>query len=304
LKNQIPHPTSLITFEAAARLESFTLAAQELRVSQAAVSLAMKALEADVGTALFTRTAQRIRLTEAGRKFFHEVAHALAQIARATADLRAGPPAPYVTFSSSTAFASHWLIPRLSEFRKENPEVEIRIETSDRDIPIRPDPLMIGVRRWSESVQEYAAVRLCSEVLVPVCSPSYLDFVGGPLSPCALAQQPLIHLDEPHRPRPTWADWFASKAVSYQTWQDGLHLNDYGLVVQAAIGGQGIAIGWEHIVEHARAQKLLVAACTESWSTGLGFYLTHHRSVALERPSRTVFDWLLREARIGLEDTV
>ncbi|MER9202331.1 LysR substrate-binding domain-containing protein [Mesorhizobium sp. M0933] len=293
LRLLIPSPAGLITFEAAARHLSFTNAAEELRVSQAAVSLAIKGLEADLGVDLFVRHHKRIVLTEAGQRFYSDVAMGLGHIARSAEAVRRTTEDKHVVLSSSTAFASHWLIPRLPDFRAQHPEIEIRIQTADRDTDLEPDPHLIGVRRGLGDWPSYRAFRFGDENLIPVCSPSYLAQHGMPRELADIKKRTLIHLDEPHRPRPTWKDWFAHFGVEFDDGGEGLRLNDYSLVVQAAIGGQGIALGWTHIIDHPLTEGLLVPAHSAKWATGYAFFVVCHRSVDLALEATMVKDWIL-----------
>ncbi|ESX38323.1 LysR family transcriptional regulator [Mesorhizobium sp. LSHC422A00] len=289
----IPSPTGLITFEAAGRHLSFTKAAEELRVSQAAVSSAIKCLEGDLGVHLFVRQHKRVALTEAGQRFYSDVAMGLGHIARSAEAVRRTTEDKHVVLSSSTAFASHWLIPRLPIFRAQHPEIEIRIQTADRDTDLGPDPYLIGIRRGLGDWPNYRAFRFGGENLIPVCSPTYLTQCGLPRDLLDLTRRTLIHLDEPHRPRPAWKEWFAHFGVEFEDGGEGLRLNDYSLVVQAAIAGQGIALGWTHIIDYPLSEGLLVPALAANWETGYAFFVVSNRSVDLASEAKAVKDWVL-----------
>lgn len=296
LRFRIPSPAALITFEAAARHLSFTSAAEELHVSQAAVSSAIKGLEGDLGVDLFVRQHKRVVLTAAGQRFYNDVAMGLGHIARSAEAVRRSTEDKHVILSSSTAFASHWVIPRLPNLRAQHLEIDIRIQTADRDTDIGPDPLLIGVRRGLGDWPNYRSFRFADESLIPVCSPSYLQEHGAPHDLADIARRTLIHLDEPHRSRPTWKDWFGHFGVEFEDGGEGLRLNDYSLVVQAAIGGQGIALGWAHIVDHPLRDGLLVPAHAANWATGYAFFVVGNRSVDLAWEASMVKDWILTEA--------
>ncbi|TIS14484.1 MAG: LysR family transcriptional regulator, partial [Mesorhizobium sp.] len=181
-------------------LGSFTGAAEELGLTQAAISYSVKLLEKDLSTVLFHRRHRVVELTDAGRHFYADVTSALQQIARSADTLR-HTDSDRVTVDSSTAFASHWMIPRIPAFRSRFPDIDIRLLTSDRDVEIGQDPSLIGIRRGNGEWPDYQAARVAEEVIVPVCSPAYLR-----QHPRWLEQRyegTLIHLEEPHRPRPT-----------------------------------------------------------------------------------------------------
>ncbi|MBK8158359.1 MAG: LysR family transcriptional regulator [Rhodospirillaceae bacterium] len=296
LRQLIANPSALLSFEAAARLLSFTKAAEELGVSQAAVSAAIRTLEGNLAVRLFVRDHQRVRLTEAGKILSSDVAVGFGYIARSIEVIRRPSFRRHVTLSTSTAFASHWIIPRLPGFRLLYPEIDLRIQTSDRDLDLERDELALGIRRGNGQWESYQAEHFADEILFPVCSSGYLDQAGRVSEIEDLARCKLIHLEEPHRPRPTWTDWFAEMNLSYKDDGNGLRLNDYGLVVQAAIGSQGVALGWAHIVDHPIQQKLLHRICDWSWSTGHHFYLVRPKAVDMSLDTKLVMEWILAEA--------
>ena len=303
LRSLISSPSALFSFEAAARHESFTRAARELNVSQAAISAAIKGLEEVLGVALFRRSHKRIELSEAGRRFYRDVAIGLGHISRSAEAIHQLAGDRHVTLSTSTAFASHWMIPRLPSFRARHPDIDLRLQTSDRDTELDPEALMLAIRRAPKgsiaSSPIYDATLFADEDLLPVCSPAYLA-KGGPIADLrAMAGRTLIHLEEPFRPRPTWRDWFQSQHYDFHDDGEGLRLNDYALVVQAAIGGQGIAMGWSHIVDFALRQGLLVKALDRSWKSGQQFFVVTPKAVAQVPEVAAVRDWILTTGAIG-----
>ena len=298
LRKLVGSPSALFTFEAAARLTSFTRAAEELGVSQAAVSFSIKNLEQNLGTRLFQRHHRRLDLTAAGERFYQDVALGLGHIGRSAEVIGRSDMADSVTLSSSTAFASHWILPRLANFRAAYPFVDFRIQTSDRDVDIISEKISLGVRRGTGDWDHYDARKLADEILFPVCSPGYLQSVGTIRSASDLASSKLVHLQEPHRPRPTWQDWFAHQGLKYREVSSGLVLNDYSLVVQAAIGGQGIALGWSHIVAYALKQGLLVIPLNLQWDTGQSFYIVSSNTVSLSKEAKSVRSWILNEGQM------
>jgi len=295
----IASPSALFTFEAAARFCSFTRAAKELGVTQAAVSFAIKSLEQNLGVMLFQREHKHLELTEAGERFYQDVAMGLGHIGRSAEALHRNVTSNHVTLSCSTAFASHWIIPRLQAFRANHPDIDFRIQTSDRDINIITEKIHLGIRRGHGEWAEYESYELAREILFPVCNPSYLETQGPVRDLNDLAERKLIHLEEPHRPRPTWDDWFKHHKIKYRDDQDGLRLNDYALVVQAAIGSQGIAMGWSHIVDHPMRQGLLVKAIDLTWQTDQRFYVVASKDIALSDDGETIRRWILEEAKLA-----
>ena len=247
LYRRIQSPAALFAFEAAARHLSFTAAAGELNVSQPAISLSVKKLEQALGTKLFERRHRTIRLTEAGERFYADVSFGLMHILNSAESVARRVPEEHVSILCSTAFAHYWMLPRLATFRRHNTDIDIRLQTTDKDIDIADEPLSFAVRLGSGDWPGYRSLRLGPEKIYPVCSPAYLEKAGKPGTASDLPDHELIHLDEPYRPRAVWRDWFGAQGIDYVDRGGGLRFNDYALVIQAAIAGEGIAYGWDHI---------------------------------------------------------
>ena len=181
LRHLLPSAGSLIVFEAAARLESFTAAGRELGMSQAAVSYAIRGLEDRLGLPLFERRHRQVRLTEAGSHFFADVSLGLSHIRKSAEDLRLVASGGHVTLSASTAFASFWMMPRLQLFREQVPGVDLRIQTAERDLDIVTEGIPLGIRGGDpKEWPRYEALPLAKEVIFPVASPAYATRFGTP----------------------------------------------------------------------------------------------------------------------------
>lgn len=292
LRLQLPPLNGLIIFEAAGRLASFTKAARELNMTQAAVSYGIKQLEAALGLALFRREHQRVRLTEEGRRYHQDVTLALEHLRRSTETLRRSQSGTHVTLSCSTAFASWWMLPRLAQFRQDNPGIDLRLQTTDKDIDLDAEGIPLAIRRGDGRYPGCDAAKLVDEAIIPICSPAYLERSGSIASVADLKRQRLIHLDEPFRPRPNWADYFRAAGERLAPDESGLHLNDYALVVGAALEGQGVALGWRHQTDHLVARGLLVHPLDRAWVTGLAFHVVWSHGAALAPEAEVVRDWL------------
>lgn len=294
LRSLLPSINSLVVFEAAGRLSGFSAAARELRMTQAAVSYAIAGLEQQLGTALFLREHRRVRLTEAGRRFHADVALGLSHIQRSAQSLRAAASGSHVTLSCSTAFAAYWMVPRMERFRADLPSVDLRIQTSDRDLDLVGEGIPLGIRGGQPGDwPSYHAVALAPEEIYPVCGQGYLARHGLPKTAEGLLTHQLIHLDEPFRLAATWADWFASAGVSRRQVPKGLQINDYVLVLQAVIGGQGVALGWRHLIEGLVDKGVLVRVSDHMLATEQAFHVIWPKDVAMTRAASAVRDWLL-----------
>ncbi len=294
LRHLLPSLNSLVVFEAAGRLSSFSAAARELGMTQAAVSYAIARLEEQLGVALFLREYRRVRLGEAGQRFHADVSIGLQHIQRSAQSLRAVATGSHVTLACSTAFAAFWMVPRMERFRADLPEVDLRIQTSDRDMDLVGEGIPLGIRGGVPADwPRYHAEALAPEEIYPVCGTGYLSRFARPLRAGDLLAHRLIHLEEPFRSAPTWADWFDSAGVVAGHVPKGLQINDYVLVVQSVIEGQGVALGWHHLTEGLVAKGVLVRLTDHMLSTGSDFHVIWPKDMALSRAAAQVRDWLL-----------
>ncbi|MCV2870277.1 LysR substrate-binding domain-containing protein [Defluviimonas sp. WL0002] len=298
LRRILPSINSLIVFEAAGRLSSFSAAARELGMTQAAVSYAIHRLEQQLGRTLFLREFRRVRLSEVGQKFHTDVSIGLSHIQRSAQDIRATPTGNQVTLACSTAFASFWMVPRMTKFREDLPGVDLRIQTADRDLELETEGAPLGIRGGSaEEWPQLHAEVLASEEIYPVCGAKYLPQIRQPIQASDLLSCKLIHLEEPFRSATTWRDWFASVGVPGNQVPSGLKINDYVLVVQAVIEGQGIALGWRHLVEGLVEKGVLVRLTGHMVTTAKDFYVVWPKDRPLSHAAASVRDWLLDQRK-------
>ena len=296
LRQLLPSLGGLVVFEAAGRLSSFSGAGRELRMSQAAVSYAIAKLEDQMGTPLFRREYRRVRLTEAGQRFHADVTIGLSHIQRSAQSLRAVATGGHVTLSCSTAFAAYWMVPRMEEFRAALPDIDLRIQTSDRDLDLTGEGIPLGVRGgFPGDWPQYDGAVLAAEQIYPVCSAGYLAKGATALTPADLLGLKLIHLEEPFRSAATWADWFAASGIARRQVPKGLSINDYVLVVQAMIEGQGVALGWHHLIGPLVDKGVLRRLSDQRLVTGKDFHVIWPREAALSAEAARVRDWLLAQ---------
>ncbi|QRM54485.1 LysR substrate-binding domain-containing protein [Sinorhizobium sp. BG8] len=298
LRRLLPSATSLVIFEAAGRHQNFTRAAHELGMTQAAVSYAIRSLEEQLGAPLFHRVHKAVKLTEAGERFHTDVAIGLSRIQKSAEQIRAKGREAIVTLAASTSFASMWMLPRLARMREDLPDIDLRIQTSVRDLDLDEEPIPLGVRGGDPAQwPRYHSALLAPEVISAVASPAFIEIHGMPQTPEHLLDLPLIHLEEPVREACDWPEWFASAGLRYPGHSRRLSINDYVLVIQAVLAGEGIALGWEHLIEGQVRSGALVRVGGHVLKTSMAFHVVWPRSRELSSQARRVRDWLLQEGQ-------
>lgn len=294
LRRLLPSAGNLVIFESAGRLASFTAAAAELGMTQAAVSYAIRNLEAELGVQLFTRAHRRVVLTGAGQRFHADVSLGLSHIRKSAEAISAAKTEAHVTLSVSHAMAALWMVPRLQAARAALPGIELRLHTSDRDLDIASETIPLGIRGGNPAHwPAYNASLFAEEEIVAVAAPSYIARHGLPSEVRALANHSLIHLEEPWRPAPTWNEWLASAGVALPSRNRGLVINDYVSVIQAALDGQGIALGWRHLIDLLVAEGRLIQVTNYVMRTGLAFHVVWQKDRPLSANAEKVRDWLV-----------
>ncbi|HMO44478.1 MAG TPA: LysR substrate-binding domain-containing protein [Rubrivivax sp.] len=236
--------TALRGFDAAARHLSFTVAAQELKLTQSSISRQIAALERQLGKALFVRRTRALLLTPAGAQLQQAVRQALATIDQSVDAIRGGGGARRLTLSTYASFASLWLAPRLAQFQSRHPDIEIRLDASDRVVDLQAEDVDLAIRWVLNTRVPPDATLLIDDVLAPAISPRLLQ--GLKLRrPADLAQWPLLDLDTgvPGAPGLNWAAWFDYAGAGAVAPAAGrLVFSFVDQSVQAAVRGQGVAL--------------------------------------------------------------
>jgi LysR family glycine cleavage system transcriptional activator len=240
----LPPLTALRAFEAAARLSSFTRAARELHVTPAAVSHQIRGLEKFLGVTLFRRTTRRLELTEQGRVAAELFREGFEKLARGVSQLRADQTGASLTLSVTTAFATRWLVPRLGRFARRCPGIDLQLRAGTQPVDFDHDDIDVAVRIGRGGVAGATAIPLFGESVVPLASPAFIRH-HGLRRPADMARVPLLHDDSMRRVgRPTrWSEWLAAAKVRNVDTGHGMHIDDGHLVLQAAAGGAGVALG-------------------------------------------------------------
>jgi DNA-binding transcriptional LysR family regulator len=282
----------LRVFDVVALEGSFTGAARRLGIGQPSVSHAIKQLERQLGVDVFDRADARIRLTDAGQELRSHVRPAFEAIDHGVRALRRSSSHQAIGLSVSTSFATWWLLPRLAAFKAEHPDIDLRCITSDNDDLVGRDNADLWIPHGTGEWPRLDVEELTPERIVPVASPERAASLEDP-TPAALLDADLIHLEERYAPRFDWNRWFDAKGLSAPP-RRGIVSNDYAVVVQAALDGQGIALGWEHIIGPLVDQGRLVRVGGDPIETDHPFLLLRRRRTS----SPAVEDlqaWLIRE---------
>jgi LysR family glycine cleavage system transcriptional activator len=294
----LPSLDFLRGFEAAGRRLSFTLAAQELFLTQSALSRQIKALEDALGFALFERRHRALVLTPAGAAFHRDVTDALEAFAAAADRIRGAARAPGLTLSTTVSFASLWVIPRLATFRTRHPEVEVYVSADDRVVDLARGDVDIAVRYLPDSAAPHNAVRLFGERMTPVASPSIASGAAPLHAPADLTKHVLLHLDDPEGRTPwlDWRSWLISNGQPGLKPSGVLRFRIYDQVVQAAVGGQGVALGrLPMLAEHLRDGRL-VAPFAKKYDTARRYFALAAPRAAERADVAAFLGWLAEEA--------
>ncbi len=287
-------------FEAAARLSSFTAAARELFVTQSAVSRQVQALEAHLGVALFERHHRAIRLTDAGRLLHRSATQALLLLTDTAERIRQEGRGRSVTISCTFGFASLWLVPRLAAFRERHADIDIRVAANNSIIDLERERIEIAVRYCAQQLVPVDSVKLFDEEVFPVCSPALLRRRGKLLcAPDDLKHQVLLHHvgAESKWPSGSWTVWLEALQLQRLRPAGALRFDQYDQLIQAAIDGQGVALGVAPLVKRHIREGRLVAPFVQRTTSPRGYHLVVAAHAAA-RPEVLAFKaWLVRAAR-------
>lgn len=297
MARRLPPLNAIRAFEAAARHLSFTKAAEELFVTQAAVSHQIKALEAALGLQLFRRFNRRLMLTDAGQAYLPPLREALDGIAAATERLRAAEQTGSLKVSVLPSFAAKWLLPRLSRFRDRHPEIDVLVSASNALVDFAREEADIAIRYGFGRYPGLEVEFLMGDRIFPVCSPKLLE-TGPPLrGPANLRHHTLLHdADALATESESWRVWLEAAGVSGVDPSRGPGFSDSSMLLQAAVDGQGVALGRSALAALDLEAGRLVQPFGPSIPSNLSYFIVTPRGAG-ERPKVRLFhDWLLEEA--------
>ncbi|MDP5307565.1 LysR substrate-binding domain-containing protein [Paracoccus spongiarum] len=304
-RRYLPSLGAFATFEVAAKHLSFTLAAKELNVTQGAVSQQIRLLERALDKALFLRKHNALELTPEGATLFASVTAGLDTISAGVAAVTGDEGPQTITIAATDGMANYWLKPLINSFRADHPGIGFTVFASDENDTLRNySEVDVSILCGNERCEAGEELHfLFPEVAQPVCSPGFMQRIGPSPSAEALGQVPLLHLHERHWSADAigwhplgWPEWFSAQGVDWSR-DFALTSNKVGLLTEAAIAGEGVMLGWHHMVRSLVRQGRLVFAHPAPISMGRGNFL-NCRLKSMDRPAVAAFvQHLLRQVK-------
>jgi LysR family transcriptional regulator, glycine cleavage system transcriptional activator len=309
-RRDLPPLDLLRGFEAAARHLSFTKAAEELFLTQSAVSRQVQGLEEALGVPLFQRKHRALLLTDAGQLLQQTVARHLKELRETVAHITE-EPVRMLTVTTLVTFASLWLIPRLAHFRRGHPGIDVRIAAANEILDLERDRVDIAIRYVGPERAPPGSLKLFGEEVVPMCAPALLKDKSRPLrEPADLVHHVLLH-DDPENSRYQaqylqWDIWLQAMGLPDLEPAGSVRFSHYDQMIQAAVNGEGVALGRLPLMSQQIEKGTLVAPFEKSRARGRGTKSTRAYYVltapaAIARPEVKAFiDWLVEEAKQGI----
>ena len=298
VRSQLPPMDTLATFEAAARLQSFTLAGEELNITQAAVSRQIRILEESLNTRLFHRRHRAIALTPEGKSFYSTVTLALSHIASATGELRGRPETRQLCIAADQSIGWLWLMPRLPRFRKAFPAINVRLVVSDNKADCVADDVDVAIAFGPDDWPGFRSGLLFREQIFPVCSPGYL--AGRPQAAAELlASSTLLELEDEQWGWVNWRVWLTAVGLADTVSGESMRINNYPLILESARNGMGIALGWKTLTDELVERGDLVRPLDLDYQSSSGYYLLVRES-STQKPGADAFtEWAFSEMPSG-----
>jgi len=295
MPRKLPPLTTLPSFEAAARLLSFSKAADELHVTHGAISRAIKTLEDRLGVLLFERGTRAVSLTAVGEPYARAVREALDQLALATTVATTRLSNSTLNVSTSDGFAGRWLVPRLYRFHRTHDDIDVRVATTGKLTNFLGDGIDVAIRYGAGNYPGLTSEFLTGEDVSPVCSPRLLEGAHPLRSPGDLKYHTLIHDSFPI----DWAAWLASTGVEGVDPHGGISFDSATFALEAAAQGEGVALGRSTLITADLAAGRLVRPFGHALKSPSSFYLVYPPDAIRQRKVRTFRDWLLAESGGG-----
>lgn len=296
--NRLPPLKSLQVFESAGRHLSFTGAAQELNVTPGAISQQIRLLEEFLETKLFKRMNRVIVLTDSGQLFLPMISAGFEQFSEAVGLLQRTRSDGPLTITSAASFVSKWLIPRLSRFKALHPQIDVRIDTSDRLVDFMHEDIDVGIRFGNGVYPELDTVFLFSFDLIPVCSPELMRHGNGLRRVSDLKNFTLLHsnYDELDSGWPDWAMWLKVVDAEDVDSTHGIYFNQSDVLFQAAMDGQGVALVASVMADPEIAAGNLVQPFSARLPVKMNYHLVTSPHKARIAKVAAFREWLLAES--------
>jgi LysR family transcriptional regulator, glycine cleavage system transcriptional activator len=293
MARRLPPLNALRAFEAAARHLSFTRAAAELNVTQAAISHQIKALEDHLGLPLFRRLNRALMLTDPGQTLFPAVRDALDGLAVAMERLQMREAGGTLTVSTLPSLAVKWLVPRMSRFQDRHPDIDLRISAKEHLVDFARDGIDVAIRFGRGDWPGVRADWLTDEALAPVCSPALAADLrtASDLRRATLLHEDMLPLGE----FPTWRSWLAAAGADDVDADRGPRFSHTHLMLQAAMDGRGVALGQALLVQDDLATGRLVEPFGFRLPTGFGYYVCCPPAAAGRPKVKAFRDWVMQE---------
>ena len=292
MRRKIPSTTALISFEAAARHESFTKAAQELSLTQGAICRQIASLEEFLNVELFRRSRRGVKLTEAGLSYSRRVATQLDAVERDTLSVMGQQGANSIELAVVPTFGTQWLLPRLKDFQQKHPEVTVNLTNRTRPFLFADTDFDAAIYFGDADWPGTESHRLMGENPMPVCSPTLLGQKTN-LSPGEIAELPL--LQQTTRPY-AWRQWFNSQNLNIPRDMTGPRYELFSMLAQAAMHDMGIALIPPFLIQRELAEKRLVIANTQALSSIKAYYLMIPDRKVESASLKAFRDWLVNQA--------
>lgn len=293
MRRKIPSTAALISFEAAARHESFTRAAEELSLTQGAICRQIASLEDFLSVELFRRSRRGVKLTEAGLSYSRRVATQLDAVERDTLSVMGQQGANVIELAVVPTFGTQWLLPRLKDFQLKHPEVTVNLTNRTRPFLFADTEfdaaIYFGDADWSGTESH----RLMGENPMPVCSPSLLGD-HTQLTAQAIAELPL--LQQTTRPY-AWRQWFNSQQLNIPRDMTGPRYELFSMLAQAAMHDMGVALIPPFLIQRELAEKRLVVANPQALSSIKSYYLMIPERKVESASLKAFRDWLVNQAQ-------
>ena len=292
--------SALPVLESAARLGSFTRAGRELGLTQPTVSRHMMNLEEQLSVHLFERNHNRLTVTPAGRQLADAVALGLGHIGAAAEAIRGDTGKEGITLACSFGFAHQWLLPRFSDLRRALGDYPLELVTSDWLHGLDLEAIDAVVSWTSTGWTHWPRVPLFPEVAFPVASPKlierYPEIAKGLEDPQTLLDVPLLHYDERESEFLNWPKWFAFQGIAYPTGGSRYLFSNYQFMVQAILEGEGVGLGWRHMIDDPMAEGHLIQVGASVKHREVSYFLEYRKSSVPDHKLEVYISWFREQA--------